>query len=148
MHAIGIRKTITATSCVFYDAVVDAIGEPVDFSYVPGQMSASGDEMSMTEKVENYRMSTALQKLNIFIWDRETRIYNKYLGPQIPDWRDLMADASLHFVNSVPYVDYPRLVTQKTVPIGGISVDIPSIKSSVLPKDWSDVLDKRSYNIC
>ncbi|CAL2030325.1 unnamed protein product [Caenorhabditis brenneri] len=149
MHAIGIRKIIIASSCVFYDSTTDVLGEPLDLSYVPGQMGRFEDpeRMNLLEKVENYKMSMNLKNVNIEVFDRETKIYKKHLGDSIPDWKQLMRSSSLHFTNSIPFVDFPRTVSPKTIPIGGISVDIAKIKSQKLPQDWDEVLNRREKNM-
>ncbi|CAO4377584.1 unnamed protein product [Caenorhabditis nigoni] len=111
MHAIGIRKTISASSCVLYDAVANFIGEPLEYSHVPGQMSKFGEEMSLSERVHNYQMSKALENVNIETFEVETKVYQEHFD--VPDWRELMLDSSFHFVNAIPYLDFPRTVTQK-----------------------------------
>ncbi|PIC24255.1 hypothetical protein B9Z55_017662 [Caenorhabditis nigoni] len=145
MHAIGIRRTISASSCVFYDSVVNVIGEPLELSHVPAQMSKFGEDMSLSERVHNYRMSKALESVNFEGFEVETKLYQEHFD--VPDWRELMLDSSFHFVNAIPYLDFPRTVTQKTVPIGGISIDIKFIKSQKLTKEWSKVLDTRKHNM-
>lgn len=147
MHALGIEKIIMSSSCALYDGVVAAVGEPIDFSFVPGMMSKSTERMSLMEKLENYRLSMASYRMQYGMWDKETEIYRKHLGSDIPHWRDLMPTSSVFFTNSIPYVDFPRTVTQKTVPIGGISVDIQSIRSQKLSIEWSTVLDERPFNM-
>lgn len=148
MHAIGIRKTITASSCVFYDAALDVIGEPIDSSYVPAQMNKYyGKKLSLMENVENYQITEALKRLTFEIFDRETEIYQEALGRNIPAGRQLLADSSIHFVNSIPYLDFPRTVSQKTIPIGGISLDLKTVQSIKLSEEWNKVLDKRKYNM-
>lgn len=146
-HALGVEKTILASSCVFYDGTVAATGEPVDFSYVPSMMGKAGEKMTFLERLENYRLGQATYRMQYKMWDKEEQIYKKHLGANLPAWRDLMPTASVFFTNSIPYVDFPRTVTQKTVPIGGISVDLESIRSQKLPIEWSTVLDERPHNM-
>ncbi|CAI2307285.1 unnamed protein product [Caenorhabditis sp. 36 PRJEB53466] len=146
-NALGIKKTILASSCTMYDAAVDAVGETLDLSYVPVMMSKFGEKMNILERLENLRMARATSRMQQNMWDEETRIYRKSLGNEVPHWRDLLPAASVFFTNSIPYMDFPRSVTQKTVPIGGISVDIASIKSQKLPIEWSTVLDERPYSM-
>lgn len=54
VKALGIEKTILASSSTFYDAVMDYIGEPLDYSYVPSGFSVTGDVMTMAERYENW----------------------------------------------------------------------------------------------
>ncbi|UMM33004.1 hypothetical protein L5515_006631 [Caenorhabditis briggsae] len=145
MYAIGIRRTISASSCVFYDSVLNVVGEPLELSHVPAQTSKFGEDMSLSERVHNYQMSKALEGVNFKGFEVETKLYQEHFD--VPDWRELMLDSSFHFVNAIPYLDFPRTVTQKTISIGGISIDMEFIESQKLSKEWSDVLDTRKHNM-
>ncbi|EGT35203.1 hypothetical protein CAEBREN_11964 [Caenorhabditis brenneri] len=147
MHALGIRKTIIASSCVFLDPVLEAMGEPLDYSQVPGLLAKFDGDMTFWDKVENYKLSMAYQEWTWKIFDEESKMHKKFLGDSIPDWRELVSSSSLHFTNSIPYVNFPRTVTQKTIPIGGIQVDFDGIKSEKLADDWEEVLEKRTKNV-
>lgn len=147
MHSLGIEKIIMASSCVHYDGALAATGEPLDFSHVPGMMSKSGEEMTVFERLENYKIIMASHRMQHGMWDLETEIYKKHLGSDMPHWRDLMPISSVFFTNSIPYVDFPRTVTQKTIPIGGISVDLKMIKEQKISIEWSNVLDERPFNM-
>lgn len=81
------------------------------------------------------------------MFDRETAIYRAHLGKDLPDWRVLLPSASLFFTNSNPYLDFPRPVIQKTVAIGGISVNMGKIKSQKLDDHWDVILDQRNNNM-
>ncbi|CAL2028431.1 unnamed protein product [Caenorhabditis brenneri] len=146
MHAIGIRKIITACSEVFYDTVLDVIGEPLDLSHVPTILSTLEDpeKWSFSDKIQNYKLSMAYQKWTYEVFDAQTTIYKKYLGEEVPDWRELIAKSSLQFVNSIPYVDFPRTVGQKTISIGGIQV---GSQIEDLEEEWDAVLSARPMNV-
>ncbi|EGT36837.1 hypothetical protein CAEBREN_14889 [Caenorhabditis brenneri] len=146
MHAIGIRKIITASSEVFYDTVLDVIGEPLDLSHVPTVLSKLEDpeKWSFWDKIQNYKLSMAYQKWTCEVFDAQTAIYKKYLGEEVPDWRELIVKSSLQFVNSIPYVDFPRTVGQKTISIGGIQVES---QTEDLEEIWDAVLSERPLNV-
>ncbi|KAF1771218.1 hypothetical protein GCK72_003044 [Caenorhabditis remanei] len=144
---LGIEKTILASSCSLYDFLLPDIGEPEEHSYVPSLSSQSGDQMTLSERYKNYRFSKETKKTMDKMFDKETEIYQKYLGSDIPDWRELLPAASLFFTNSNPYLDFPRPVIQKTIPIGGISVNMDKIKSTKLDDHWNEILDQRPLNM-
>lgn len=73
--------------------------------------------------------------------------YREFLGQDLPDWRELLSTASIFFINSNPFFDFPRPVLQKTVPIGGISVNLKWIKEQKLTKDWEEVLEMRKKTV-
>uniref|UniRef100_A0A1I7V2W0 UDP-glucuronosyltransferase n=1 Tax=Caenorhabditis tropicalis TaxID=1561998 RepID=A0A1I7V2W0_9PELO len=140
---LNIKKTILVSSCAHYDFMLPHIGEPEDFSSVPTLSSKVGEVMSISEKWENYRLVAETKASLAKLFDAETRIYREEFGMEIPDWKDLMASASLYFTNSIPFIDYPRASIQKTIPVGGITVDLEKIKSEKLDQEWEKVLDKR-----
>uniref|UniRef100_A0A1I7ULC8 glucuronosyltransferase n=1 Tax=Caenorhabditis tropicalis TaxID=1561998 RepID=A0A1I7ULC8_9PELO len=144
---LGIEKTILASSCSLYDFILPNIGEPEEHSYVPSLSSQTGDQMSLFERYKNYRFSKETKQTMDKMFDQETRIYRKHLGEDLPDWRELLPSASLFFTNSNPYLDFPRPVIQKTVPIGGISVNMKKIKSEKLNSNWDRILDEREHNM-
>ncbi|CCD64223.1 UDP-glucuronosyltransferase [Caenorhabditis elegans] len=144
---LNIKKTILVSSCAHYDFMLPHIGEPEDFSSVPTLSSKVGEEMSMTEKWENYRLVAETKASLAKLFDAETRIYRESFGSDIPDWKELMSSASLYFTNSNPFIDYPRASIQKTISIGGITVDFQQIKSEKLNKEWEEVLNKRQKSM-
>uniref|UniRef100_A0A1I7TBN8 glucuronosyltransferase n=1 Tax=Caenorhabditis tropicalis TaxID=1561998 RepID=A0A1I7TBN8_9PELO len=143
---LGIEKVVMSSSCPNYDNVLDAMGEPAETSYWPSIFSeASGDQMSFSERIENYDMYHVMVKIYNAMQDDEIKMVRSIIGEDFPGWRQLIADASLHFTNSIPYLDFPRASIQKTVDIGGITVDIEAIKP--LSSKWDDILNKRPKNM-
>ncbi|CAL2043229.1 unnamed protein product [Caenorhabditis brenneri] len=147
VKALGIEKVILASSFVFFDAILPYIGEPLDFSYVPGAFCSSGEKMTMAERYENWLVTKEMNAGQEYTFEGEMAAYRKYSGEDLPDWRELLPAASLFFVNSNPFLDFPRQVLQKTIPIGGISINMEWIKAQKLTSDWEAILEKRPHNI-
>ncbi|EGT46973.1 hypothetical protein CAEBREN_29531 [Caenorhabditis brenneri] len=99
------------------------------------------DQMGFSDRLENYDMFNLMLETFGKMFDDETKVYQKYLGAEFPTWRELVPDASLHFINSIPSIDFPRPSLQKTIAIGGISVDIEKIDE--LDSGFSKILEKR-----
>ncbi|PIO59503.1 hypothetical protein TELCIR_19033, partial [Teladorsagia circumcincta] len=59
---------------------------------------------------------------------------------------EILADASYVFTNSNPYLDYPRPMLHKTVPLGGLAVHIDAEKN-VLSKEWDSILSERNTTV-
>ncbi|CAL2028441.1 unnamed protein product [Caenorhabditis brenneri] len=145
---LGIEKVVMASSCPNYDIVTHAMGEPAETSYVPAIFSGvSGDRMDFADRLENHGMFHLMVQVCSEMLDQEARIFRSYLGLTFPDWSELFSDASLHFTNSIPYLDFPRPAIQKTINIGGISVDVEKIQSEKLPEVWNRILDERPKNM-
>ncbi|CAO4360901.1 unnamed protein product [Caenorhabditis nigoni] len=147
VKALGIEKIILASSCTFFDTVLPYIGEPLDFSYVPAGFSVTGDVMSISERYENWLVTKEINAAFEDMHDGETEIYKEFLGENIPDWRDLLPSASIFFVNSNPFLDFPRPVLQKTIPIGGISVNMKWTTEHQISSEWEQILNKRTSNV-
>ncbi|CAI5438986.1 unnamed protein product [Caenorhabditis angaria] len=142
-HKLGIKNFILTTSCTQYDFILPHIGETIEHSYVPSTLGQFGDKMSFLERYENYKtalyMGMNLEKL----FDEEEEIYQSGTGGEIPPWKQLLPSSSMYFTNSNPVIDFPRPTIQKTIPIGGISVDMEYIKSRKVPEEWENVLNLR-----
>ncbi|CAI2307274.1 unnamed protein product [Caenorhabditis sp. 36 PRJEB53466] len=147
VKALGIEKTILASSCTFFDVALPYLGEPLDFSYVPAGFSATGEVMTMAERYENWQVTREISIALEDMFDGEMSSYREFLGAELPDWRDLLPAASLFLVNSNPFLDFPRAVIQKTIPIGGISVNLKWIKEQKLSEEWGKVLNRRAHSM-
>ncbi|CAI5438522.1 unnamed protein product [Caenorhabditis angaria] len=141
---LGIEKTIISTSCTMYDHIMPLIGEPNHPSYVPALQSSYSDKMNLYERYQNYLNNEESFESMKSIFDHEMKLFSKW---NISNWHDLYSETSLHFVNSNPYIDFPRPIIQKTVPIGGISVNLEKIKSEKLTEEWNNILNKRKKNM-
>ncbi|KAF1771229.1 hypothetical protein GCK72_003055 [Caenorhabditis remanei] len=146
-NALDIHKTILASSTTHYEGVVRNSGEPIDMSYVPVHGAYFDEKMSIFERYTNWAaehvMAGNLEKM----FDEEMEKYRKNLGVGVADWRVLIPEASVFFTNANQYIDFPRPVIQKTVGIGGITVDMEKIKLEKLPEEIEKILDKRDHNM-
>ncbi|KAJ1367115.1 hypothetical protein KIN20_027967 [Parelaphostrongylus tenuis] len=79
-------------------------------------------------------------------YDEEIRIFRAKFGPQFKDYDELVSAASFVFVNSNPYLDYPRPTLHKTIQIGGITVAVDP-KTNELSKEWDSILNKRNTTV-
>ncbi|CAI5451108.1 unnamed protein product [Caenorhabditis angaria] len=141
---LGIEKTIIASSCTMYDHIMYLIGEPDHPSYVPAMQSTYTDKMNLYERYQNYQYSVGFIETMQNVFEAEIQLFSEW---NISNWHDLYSETSLHFVNSNPYIDFPRPIIQKTVSIGGISVNLEKIKSEKLSDEWNNILYKRNQNM-
>ncbi|CAI2307249.1 unnamed protein product [Caenorhabditis sp. 36 PRJEB53466] len=144
---LGIEKTILASSCSLYDFVVPNTGEPEEHSYVPSLSAQTGEQMNLLERYKNYKLSKESRRTIERLFDKETAMYREHLGEDLPHWRELLPAASFFFTNSNPYLDFPRPVLQKTVAIGGISVNMDKIRSQKINEKWDEILERRERNM-
>ncbi|KAK6016756.1 hypothetical protein OSTOST_17756 [Ostertagia ostertagi] len=64
---------------------------------------------------------------------RKLIFFGRKFGSQFKGYEEIFVDSSFVFTNANPYLDYPRPMLHKTVPIGGVAVKIDS-KKKVLTK--------------
>lgn len=94
--------------------------------------------------------------------ERLTNTISYYLGQILiafPNWKtlqdpskDLLVESEYHrapyvFINSNPYIDFPRPLLSKTIEIGGITVDVKKLKSEKVDEKWDNILKKRPHNV-
>uniref|UniRef100_A0A0K0DHG4 glucuronosyltransferase n=1 Tax=Angiostrongylus cantonensis TaxID=6313 RepID=A0A0K0DHG4_ANGCA len=139
---LKIPATIATFSGVHIDCVSKSIGEPI----TPAAWSTKGDRMNFFGRLENF--------VNVFLgnifftrtYDEEIKVFRAKFGQQFKGYDELISKASFVFTNSNPYLDYPRPVLHKTVPIGGIAVAVDS-KNNELSKEWHDILNERNTTV-
>ncbi|CAJ0603982.1 unnamed protein product [Cylicocyclus nassatus] len=141
-----IKTTLATLASVHMDPISEAIGEPVTPSYVPGGMSAAGDQMNIFARLKNAIGIIFTRALFPTVFVSEVNSFKEKFGSEFSDWQQLLADASYLFTNSNPYLDYPRPMLHKTVPIGGITVPNDS-KKNKLPAEWDAVLNERNTTV-
>ncbi|EYC33722.1 hypothetical protein Y032_0002g951 [Ancylostoma ceylanicum] len=141
-----IPASIATFSGVHMDSVAEAIGEPITPSYVPGAMSVAGDRMNIVDRLKNVLDVVFGRKFFINIFDSEVEAFRKKFGPEFKGYEQLIAESSYVLTNSNPYLDYPRPMLHKTVPIGGVAVSIDP-KKNKLSAEWDAVLNQRNTTV-
>ncbi|ULT87055.1 hypothetical protein L3Y34_006664 [Caenorhabditis briggsae] len=147
MKALGIEKTVLASSFTFFDVVLPYTGEELDYSSTPGAFGSFGEKMTMWERYENWMVNKEVNMAQEDMYEGEMEAYRELSGKTLPDWRELLPSASLFFVNSNSFLDFPRQVLQKTIPIGGITMNQKWVKEQKLSEDWEKILEQRPHTI-
>ncbi|EYC33737.1 hypothetical protein Y032_0002g957 [Ancylostoma ceylanicum] len=143
---IKIPASIVTFSGVHMEAIAAAIGEPIAPSYVPGAIAREGDRMSFVGRVKNVIDVVLDRKFFTNIFESEISAFRRRFGPQFKGYEELFVDASYVVTNSNPYLDYPRPMLHKTVPIGGIAVSIDP-KKNKLSAEWDALLNERNTTV-
>ncbi|KHJ96493.1 UDP-glucoronosyl and UDP-glucosyl transferase [Oesophagostomum dentatum] len=141
-----IKAAIGVLSVVHLDTVSTAIGEPVIPSYVPGPYSKYGDGMGFIERAKNLLGVVLGQTTFVKVYHSETEAFRKKFGTHFKGYEQLLAETSYIMTNSNPYLDYPRPMLHKTVPIGGVAVST-DLKRNVLPPEFDAILNERSSTV-
>ncbi|CAJ0603983.1 unnamed protein product [Cylicocyclus nassatus] len=141
-----IKTTLATLASVHMDPISEAIGEPVTPSYVPGGMSAAGDQMNIFARFQNALEVFFAREFIPSVFVSEVNSFKKKFGSEFSDWQQLFADASYLFTNSNPYLDYPRPMLHKTVNIGGITASYDPEKNR-LSAEWDAILNERNTTV-
>ncbi|XGW26423.1 hypothetical protein V3C99_007216 [Haemonchus contortus] len=145
-EALKIPSSIATFSGVHMDVVSKSIGEPIIPSYVPGTVVTTGDRMNFIERLTNAAHAVIGQFFFGSTFTKEVQSFRSEFGPHFKDYEEILADTSYVFTNSNPYLDYPRPMLHKTVPIGGITVHIDS-KKNTLSEIWDNILNERNTTV-
>ncbi|CCD70335.1 glucuronosyltransferase [Caenorhabditis elegans] len=133
---------LPVTSLTHDYRLAELIGEPVSPSYLSGYFTNFGNIMNFQERVIN-TLSYYLAQILI----------------SSPNWKtlqdpskDLLVESEYYrapyvFINSNPYIDFPRPLLSKTIEIGGITVDADALKSEKVDETWNNILKRRPHNV-
>ncbi|VDO31551.1 unnamed protein product [Haemonchus placei] len=143
---LKIPASIGVFSAVHMDCLSAGIGEPIMPSYVPGGMATNGDRMNFFERFKNLVSVMVGGRFFSSVFVEEIEVFRAKVGPHFKGYEELLADISYAFTNSNPYIDFPRPMLHKTIPIGGIAVATDS-KKNVLSKEWNDILNRRNTTV-
>ncbi|VDL76111.1 unnamed protein product [Nippostrongylus brasiliensis] len=109
-------------------------------------MSVEGDRMNFISRLKNIVSGMLERQLYTGVYESEIATFRSKFGPQFKSYQELLAETSFVFTNSNPYLDYPRPMIHKTVPIGGIKVHRED-KTDVLSEEWNTILNKRNTTV-
>ncbi|KAK6752108.1 hypothetical protein RB195_003492 [Necator americanus] len=146
IEAVKIPASVVVYSVVYHDLIAQLIGEPSIPSYVPGYMSASSDRMNLLERFKNAVDMIFGHNFFLNMYRREIEVIRARFGSDFKNYEQLVVESSLVLSNSNPYLDFPRPMLYKTVPIGGISFS-KRIENNKLSEKWNTILDKRNRTV-
>ncbi|CAO4381358.1 unnamed protein product [Caenorhabditis nigoni] len=142
MDYLNIKTFIPSLSVTHNVALSESIGEPAMPSVVSDGLLPHGEVLSFWERIINVLVVRSIDSILGY------PVHRSFKPPfNIIDIRNIEPDASFVFINSNPFLDFPRPTLTKTVEIGGISVDVVKIKSEKLSEKWSKILNLREKTV-
>ncbi|KHJ90109.1 UDP-glucoronosyl and UDP-glucosyl transferase [Oesophagostomum dentatum] len=111
-----------------------------------GELAVEGEQMNIFGRMKNTMDVYFSSKYFENMYKKEISAFRSKFGKTFKGYNELLAEASYMFTNSIPYLDFPRPLLHKTVPIGGIAVEANRNKQS-LEKKWDKILDERKTTI-
>lgn len=139
---LDIPVFIPVTSVTHDGRLAELCGEPVSPSYLSGCLTNYGNIMNFQERVTN-TISYFIGKV-ILGYPKWTTLHD----PTKP----LELETAYHrapyiFVNSNPYIDFPRPVLAKTIQVGGLTVDVKKLKAEKVDEKWNEILGRRPHSV-
>lgn len=139
---LDIPVFLPVTSITHDGKLAELLGEPVSPSYLSGYFTNFGNIMTFQERLTN-TISYFLGKIIL--------VYPKWTTLQDPS-KPLEIGSVYHrapyvFVNSNPYIDFPRPMLAKTIQVGGLTVDVKQLKSEKVDEKWNTILEERPHTI-
>ncbi|ULT90489.1 hypothetical protein L3Y34_008669 [Caenorhabditis briggsae] len=142
MDYLDIKSFIPSLSLTHDVALAQSIGEPAMPSVVSDVCSPFGEKLNIFERAFNAFAAPYID----FVLGYP--VHQSFKPPyNVIDIRNFEPEASFVFLNSNPFVDFPRPTLTKTVEIGGISVDLNRLRSEKLDGKWSNILNQRKKTI-
>ncbi|UMM35313.1 hypothetical protein L5515_007996 [Caenorhabditis briggsae] len=139
---LDIRTLYPAFSVTHSSSLSNSIGEPSSPATLSGSLSPFGDKMTFEERLMNTLCS--------FIYGVLLRppTMSSYKSPyHTIDLNEAESRAPFVFLNSNPYLDFPRPTLTKTVQIGGITVNRTQMKQEKLPLEFDKILEIRQKTV-
>ncbi|CAI91175.1 glucuronosyltransferase [Caenorhabditis elegans] len=132
-------KTLYPTFSVTHGMVLSkSIGEPASPATLSSALSPYGEKMNFQERLMNTVCAFIYQ-----VFMKPPKMIS-YSHPYYEiDLKEAESKASFVFLNSNPYLDFPRPMLTKTVLIGGISVNTSQIREERLSDEYHNILNIR-----
>ncbi|CAP36395.2 Protein CBR-UGT-41 [Caenorhabditis briggsae] len=147
---------IPVTSVTHDNKFAELSGEPVNPSYLSGNRNSRDFEIiSFSGYFTNFGNIMSFQ-------ERLTNTISYFLGKiilQYPKWttlqdptKPLEIETAYHrapyiFINSNPYIDFPRPLLSKTIQVGGLTVNVNKLRAEKVDENWNKILDQRPHTV-
>ncbi|KAL7076530.1 hypothetical protein ACQ4LE_004820 [Meloidogyne hapla] len=141
-HRIGVRVQLTAYAAPLMHWVARKYDIPTFASYVPTTFAPRLGLEFFSNRLINF-----YNEFYDWIWmhDHWKRLQEPVIraefGADFPDLNELVKKSSLVFINSNPFFDMPRPISNKIIYIGGLVHDSASPDSKILDKRTKNILD-------
>ncbi|GMS91651.1 hypothetical protein PENTCL1PPCAC_13826, partial [Pristionchus entomophagus] len=143
-HLIGIDKFAVTQSFSLIDGRFELTQTPSAPAYVPSNLSSASDKMSFFERLFNFVGFFVMSTFGDTATPKFHRLFDGY-QPGFPPINEIVRNNSLIFLNSDPFLDFPRPTAHRIVEIGGIVTSTE--KPLPLDESWSSLLSLRPRSV-
>uniref|UniRef100_A0A0K0F3G1 glucuronosyltransferase n=1 Tax=Strongyloides venezuelensis TaxID=75913 RepID=A0A0K0F3G1_STRVS len=141
----GIKAYVTGYSMSLGNDLYKYFGLPFPSSFMPTLMSSFGDEMTYSERFQNWFVHYFGETVMYFLKDKMTlqSEFDKKYGVGFYDSDNIIGDSSFLMLNSNPFLDIPGPKTPKMVEVSGIGIKDPNS----LDEYWDKILSLRNKTV-
>lgn len=143
-HKLNISKFIGMSSCALMPWHYDRVGLPDTPSYIPNEFVGYSDKMNIIERTVNWITVQACKIGYRIFQQRDNERVRKYLGPDIPDLKELEKQTKLLFVNQHFSLSGVRPFPPSVIEIGGVHINE---KREEFPQDLKHLLDNAKHGV-
>ncbi|GMR63034.1 hypothetical protein PMAYCL1PPCAC_33229 [Pristionchus mayeri] len=143
-HLAGIDKFAVTQSFSLIDGRFDLTQTPSAPSYVPSNLSSASDKMTFFERLFNFIGFFVMSHFADSATPKFQKIFEEF-QPGFPPVHSIVNNNSLIFLNSDPFLDFPRPTTHRVIEIGGIVTSTE--EPPPLDEKWSSILSLRPHTI-
>ncbi|KHJ96495.1 UDP-glucoronosyl and UDP-glucosyl transferase [Oesophagostomum dentatum] len=111
-----------------------------------GELAVEGEQMNIFGRMKNTMDVYFSSKYFENMYKKEINAFQAKFGKSFKGYNELLVEASYMLTNSIPYLDFPRPLLHKTVPIGGIAVQANHTKQP-LEEKWDEILNERKTTV-
>ncbi|CAL2042770.1 unnamed protein product [Caenorhabditis brenneri] len=129
----------------FRPMLARAIGEPSLLNYAPTLSTAYGPQQTFWDRLQDIPMVTSFYYALSSLFDRQYGQAHSLLNGDVRNWKEIVQTATFFFYNNNPYVGFPMPILEKSVEIGGITIE-PATSEKV-DEEFDRILNLRNSTV-
>lgn len=122
-----------------------AIGEPSLLNYAPSLYTNFGSDQTVWDRIQDITAFTSFHYAFSNLFERQYRQAYDLLNGDVRTWREILQTATYFFYNNNPYIGFAMPTLEKSVEIGGFTIDPPHDLS--LNEEFDKLLDLRKSTV-
>ncbi|CAI2327538.1 unnamed protein product [Caenorhabditis sp. 36 PRJEB53466] len=138
-------KTLPAFSSIKSLSGSRAIGEPSPLNFAPTLHTNYGSDQSLWDRMQDITMYYSIYYASALQFDLQYYLARTFLDGEVRHWKDIFRTSTFFFYNHNPYVGFQIPKIEKSVEIGGFTVE--SDENAVLNEEYEAILNLRNATV-
>lgn len=122
-----------------------AMGEPSLLNYAPTFFTKYGPEQTIWDRLKDIPMATSFYYAFSSLFNRQYNQAYSLLNGDVRHWTEIVQTSTFFFYNNNPYIGFPMPCLEKSVEIGGFTIDSP--KNVELDEEYDRILNLRNSTV-